>query len=586
MQSSYCPSPYRYTRRVTREVMVGQVGLGGSNPIRVQSMLTSDTRDTVACVKEALDLAAAGCEIIRLTAQTKVYAANLENIVRELRAAGCHVPLVADIHFKPDAAMEAAKWVEKIRINPGNFIDKKKFEVREYTDSEYDQELERLREEFTPLVLFCREHGRAMRIGSNHGSLSDRILNRFGDTPEGMVESAIEFARIARDLDYHSLVFSMKASNVKVMIAAYRLLIERLNALGADWNYPIHLGVTEAGGGEDGRIRSAVGIGSLLADGIGETLRVSLTEDAVCEIPVAYRLANPFQPGERQDDPPSAAPEPELCYDPLKFVKRQGGLAMCYGVRLGWEQPVRVVLPDRGFYLLRDEREAMGDMMPDLALGQLDAIEVDPRDDASLESLKELVEPAIVTVRNGLDMETVQAFRMLASKIEDRHLILLKDMLIPGCVSGEDVPLLAARNIGSLLCDGIGNAVLIQGESDPRLAAFLGFNILQATGTRLTRADYVSCPSCGRTLYDIQEATARIRKATEHLKGVKIAVMGCIVNGPGEMADADFGYVGGAPNKINLYVKHTPVQFNIPQEEAVARLVDLIKENGRWVDPK
>lgn len=586
MQSSYCPSPYRYTRRVTREVMVGQVGLGGSNPIRVQSMLTSDTRDTAACVKEALDLAAAGCEIIRLTAQTKVYAANLENIVRELRAAGCHVPLVADIHFKPDAAMEAAKWVEKIRINPGNFIDKKKFEVREYTDSEYDQELERLREEFTPLVLFCREHGRAMRIGSNHGSLSDRILNRFGDTPEGMVESAIEFARIARDLDYHSLVFSMKASNVKVMIAAYRLLIERLNALGADWNYPIHLGVTEAGGGEDGRIRSAVGIGSLLADGIGETLRVSLTEDAVCEIPVAYRLANPFQPGERQDDPPSAAPEPELCYDPLKFVKRQGGLAMCYGVRLGWEQPVRVVLPDRGFYLLRDEREAMGDMMPDLALGQLDAIEVDPRDDASLESLKELVEPAIVTVRNGLDMETVQAFRMLASKIEDRHLILLKDMLIPGCVSGEDVPLLAARNIGSLLCDGIGNAVLIQGESDPRLAAFLGFNILQATGTRLTRADYVSCPSCGRTLYDIQEATARIRKATEHLKGVKIAVMGCIVNGPGEMADADFGYVGGAPNKINLYVKHTPVQFNIPQEEAVARLVDLIKENGRWVDPK
>lgn len=586
MQSSYCPSPYRYTRRVTREVMVGQVGLGGSNPIRVQSMLTSDTRDTAACVKEALDLAAAGCEIIRLTAQTKVYAANLENIVRELRAAGCHVPLVADIHFKPDAAMEAAKWVEKIRINPGNFIDKKKFEVREYTDSEYDQELERLREEFTPLVLFCREHGRAMRIGSNHGSLSDRILNRFGDTPEGMVESAIEFARIARDLDYHSLVFSMKASNVKVMIAAYRLLIQRLNALGADWNYPIHLGVTEAGGGEDGRIRSAVGIGSLLADGIGDTLRVSLTEDAVCEIPVAYRLANPFQPGERQDDPPSAAPEPELCYDPVKFVKRQGGLAMCYGVRLGWEQPVRVVLPDRGFYLLRDEREAMGDMMPDLALGQLDAIEVDPRDDASLESLKELVEPAIVTVQNGLDMETVQAFRMLASKIEDRHLILLKDMLIPGCVSGEDVPLLAARNIGSLLCDGIGNAVLIQGESDPRLAAFLGFNILQATGTRLTRADYVSCPSCGRTLYDIQEATARIRKATEHLKGVKIAVMGCIVNGPGEMADADFGYVGGAPNKINLYVKHTPVQFNIPQEEAVARLVDLIKENGRWVDPK
>ena len=273
MQSSYCPSPYRYTRRVTREVMVGNVGVGGSNPIRIQSMLTSDTRDTDACVKEALELAEAGCEIIRLTAQTKAYAANLENIARELRAAGCHVPLVADIHFKPDAAMEAAKWVEKIRINPGNFVDKKKFEVREYSDAEYREELDRLREEFTPLVLFCREHGRAMRIGSNHGSLSDRILNRFGDTPEGMVESAIEFAQIARDLDYHSLVFSMKASNVKVMVAAYRLLVERMNALGPDWNYPIHLGVTEAGGGEDGRIKSAVGIGSLLT-GMKTTIKV------------------------------------------------------------------------------------------------------------------------------------------------------------------------------------------------------------------------------------------------------------------------------------------------------------------------
>lgn len=585
MQSSYCPSPYRYVRRMTREVMVGDVGVGGSNPIRIQSMLTSDTRDTAACVKEALELAEAGCEIIRLTAQTKVYAANLENIARELRAAGCHVPLVADIHFKPDAAMEAAKWVEKIRINPGNFIDKKKFEVREYSDSEYSEELERLREEFTPLVLFCREHGRAMRIGANHGSLSDRILNRFGDTPEGMVESAIEFAQIARDLDYHSLVFSMKASNVKVMIAAYRLLVERMNALGPDWNYPIHLGVTEAGGGEDGRIKSAVGIGSLLMDGIGDTLRVSLTEDAVKEVPVAYRLSQPFQPSERSDDPVSFS-EPKLSYDPLKFYKRQGGLAMCYGVRLGWEQPVRVVIPDAGFSALKAEQSAMGNMMPDLSLGQLDVIEVDPRCEAELAPLEELTEPAIVTVKNGLDMDPVYAFRLLASRIEDRHLILLKDTLMPGSVSAEDVPLVAARNIGSLLCDGIGDAVLILGESDPRLASFLGFNILQATGMRLTRADYVSCPSCGRTLYNIQEATARIRKATEHLKGVKIAVMGCIVNGPGEMADADFGYVGGAPNKINLYVKHTPVKFNIPQEEAVERLVELIKEYGRWSDPE
>lgn len=259
---------------------------------------------------------------------------------------------------------------------------------------------------------------------------------------------------------------------------------------------------------------------------------------------------------------------------------------MCYGVRLGWEQPVRVVVPDAGFYALQTERDAMGDMMPELAFGQLEAIEVDPRCGDELEPLKELAEPSVVTVKNGLDMEPVYAFRLLASRMEDRHLILLKDTLMPGSVSDEDVPLVAARNIGSLLSDGIGDAVLIQGESDPRLASFLGFNILQATGTRLTRADYVSCPSCGRTLYNIQEATARIRKATEHLKGVRIAVMGCIVNGPGEMADADFGYVGGAPNKINLYVKHTPVKFNIPQEEAVERLVDLIKEYGRWVNPK
>ena len=275
-----------------------------------------------------------------------------------------------------------------------------------------------------------------MRIGSNHGSLSDRILNRFGDTPEGMVESAIEFAQIARDLDYHSLVFSMKASNVKVMVAAYRLLVERMNALGPDWNYPIHLGVTEAGGGEDGRIKSAVGIGSLLTDGIGDTLRVSLTEDAVREVPVAYRLSNPFQPSERSDDPVSF-PEPELSYDPLKFSKRQGGLAMCYGVRLGWEQPVRVAVPDAGFYALQTEREAMGDMMPELSLGQLDAIEVDPRCDADLEPLKELAEPSIVTVKNGLAMEPVYAFRLLAARIEDRHLILLKDTLVPGSVSGK-----------------------------------------------------------------------------------------------------------------------------------------------------
>lgn len=585
MSISYCPSPYRYMRRQTREVMVGNVGIGGGNPIRIQSMLTSDTRDTASCVKEALELADAGCEIIRLTAQTKIYAANLENISRELRKAGCHVPLVADIHFKPDAAMEAAKWVEKIRINPGNFIDKKKFEVRDYTDSEYEEELGRVREEFSPLVLFCREHGRAMRIGSNHGSLSDRIMNRYGDSPEGMVQSALEFARIARDLDYHNLVFSMKSSNVKVMIEAYRLLVKRLNELGGDWNYPIHLGVTEAGGGEDGRIKSAAGIGALLSDGIGDTLRVSLTEDAVCEIPVARILAEPFQPGNKTDEAPLPFDEPPLRYDPYSFSKRSGGLFMSRGLRMGWEQPARVVLPETACKELEAERDAIGDFMPEISLEQLAPIAINPLNDEEIAALDNIMEIACVTVADDTPLSTIAAFRLLDARISDRHLILLKDTLTPGATTNEQALMTAASNIGSLLCDGVGDAVLIQGAYAPQEAAFLAYNILQATGTRLTRADYVSCPSCGRTLYNIQEATAKIKNATNHLKGVKIAVMGCIVNGPGEMADADFGYVGGAPGKINLYVKKEPIRFNIPQEEAVDSLVDLIKESGRWVDP-
>ncbi|MDD5350610.1 MAG: (E)-4-hydroxy-3-methylbut-2-enyl-diphosphate synthase [Chthoniobacteraceae bacterium] len=387
-----------FQRRATREVRVGNVGIGGTNPVRVQSMLTCDTMDTATCIRQTLDLAEAGCEIVRITAPTVKDAANLQHIAAGLRARGCGIPLVADIHFKPEAALEAAKWVEKIRINPGNYADSKKFKVVDYTDAEYAAELDRIRERFSPLVQFCKERGVAMRIGTNHGSLSDRIMNRYGDSPLGMVESALEFAQIARGLGYHALVFSMKASNVKVMIEAYRLLAARLDAQGPDWNYPLHLGVTEAGDGEDGRIKSAIGIGSLLCDGLGDTIRVSLTEESVREIPVAYA-------------------------------------------------------------------------------------------------------------------------------------------------------------------------------------------ILQAAGCRVTKPEYIMCPSCGRTLYDIQETASRIKAATGHLKGVKIAVMGCIVNGPGEMADADFGYVGGAPGKINLYVGKTPVKFNLPQAEAVDRLVDLIREHGKWVEP-
>lgn len=560
--------------------MVGNLGLGGNNPIRIQSMLTSDTLDTAGCVREALALAEAGCEIIRLTAQTKVYAANLENIARELRAAGCQVPLVADIHFKPDAAMEAAKWVEKIRVNPGNFIDKKKFVERDYTDAEYEEELDRVRAAFTPLVLFCKEHGRAMRLGANHGSLSDRILNRYGDTPEGMVESALEFARIARDLGYHQLVFSMKSSNVKVMIQAYRLLVRRLEEAGEDWNYPIHLGVTEAGEGEDARIKSATGIGSLLADGIGDTLRVSLTEDPVYEVAPGFELAAPYQPGALAAASPLSMEEPPAPFEPFSYRKRKADVITRGGVSLGWNEPVRVVLPQAACEAL--DPAVMKDLMPELSVEQLAAVEVDPRDAEAVAALAEA--PATpVTVADGVDMPLPQAFRLLAAVIPSRHPILLKDTLgLPETLSA---PMAGGVNIGSLLCDGIGNAVLVRLEPDPEKAARLAFNILQAAGVRLSKTEYVSCPSCGRTHYNIQEAAARIRAATGHLKGVKIAIMGCIVNGPGEMSDADFGYVGGAPNKINLYVGHTPVEMNIPQEEAVEHLVNLIKAHGRWVDP-
>ncbi len=574
----HCPDLFRYNRRLTREVQVGNLGLGGGNPIRIQSMLTAATLDTAACVKEALALAEAGCEIIRLTAQTKVHAANLEHVARELRAAGCNVPLVADIHFKPDAAMEAAKWVEKIRVNPGNFIDKKKFVERDYTDLEYEEELERVRTAFTPLVLFCKEHGRAMRLGANHGSLSDRILNRYGDTPEGMVESALEFARVARDLNYHQLVFSMKSSNVKVMIQAYRLLVKRLAEEGADWNYPIHLGVTEAGEGEDARIKSATGIGSLLADGIGDTLRVSLTEDPVYEVGPGFELAAPYQPD--VEHPSAEIPAAEPSFDPFCYSKRKADLITVNGVSLGWNEPVRVVLPQAACESLNPAE--MKDFMPELAYESCGVVEVDPGNAAEVAALADA--PAtLVTVKDGVQMPVPQAFRLLAALVPARHSILLKDTL--GGDEALSASMAGGLNIGSLLCDGIGNAVLIRREADPAKAAYLGFNVLQAAGVRLSKTEYVSCPSCGRTLYNIQEASARIRKATGHLKGVKIAIMGCIVNGPGEMSDADFGYVGGAPNKINLYVGHNPVEFNIPQEEAVERLIELIRSHGRWVDP-
>jgi (E)-4-hydroxy-3-methylbut-2-enyl-diphosphate synthase len=581
---SYCPDLFHYQRRQTRVVRVGKVEIGGDNPIRIQSMLTSDTRDTEACVKEALELAAAGCEIVRITAQTRVFAANLENIRAGLRAAGCDVPLVADIHFKPDAAMEAAKWVDKVRINPGNFVDKKKFELREYTDDQYAEELERIEEDFIPLVKLCQERGVAMRIGTNHGSLSDRIMNRYGDTPRGMVESALEFARIARRLDYHNFLFSMKASNPKVMVEAYRLLVASLNEQGPDWNYPIHLGVTEAGDGEDGRIKSAIGIGSLLSDGIGDTIRVSLTEDSVYEIPVAQALVKTSVPqdGNSRISPPENAP-----YDPFHYNRRVSAKLEIQGLGVGGGETVRVFVPQAKWDAVAHKLKELGEYQPEIVLETSGVVSVDPRDDEALATLNAADAIRLVTVANGLDLPVVAAFRLLAAKLDARHPILLKDTLTSATESADFQPVMlkAATNIGSLLCDGIGDAVLVQGETVPGQTLRLSYNILQAAGTRIFKTDYVACPSCGRTLFNLQTTTQRIREATGHLKGVRIAVMGCIVNGPGEMADADFGYVGGAPGKINLYVGKTAVEFNIPENNAVTKLMDLIKSHGKWVDP-
>jgi (E)-4-hydroxy-3-methylbut-2-enyl-diphosphate synthase len=588
MTRRYSPSPLGLTRRSARAVAIGPVPLGGDHPVRVQSMLTSDTRETDDCVKETMDLVAAGCEIVRVTAQTRQIAANLEHIVAGVRAQGSDVPLVADIHFKPDAAMEAVKWVEKVRVNPGNYADKKKFQVREYTDEQYAEELARIEEEFGPLVEEAKTRGAAMRIGTNHGSLSDRIMNRFGDTPLGMVESALEFARIARDRGYHDFVFSMKASNPKVMIEAYRLLVARLAELGDDWNYPIHLGVTEAGDGEDGRIKSAIGIGSLLSDGIGDTIRVSLTEDAVYEIPVARALVDLVTSQRAKFSEPIADLSwDEVTWHPFEYRRRASAKMEIQGIALGSDETVRVFTSQRKWNALAHKLDKLGDYQPEIIIETSGVLALDPRDEAAIAALNLSETPQLITVADGLDLPVIPAFRLLAAKADPQHPILLKDTLFPATEEGADfLPTLltAAMNLGSLLCDGIGDAVIVQGEEAPGQSLRLSYNILQAAGTRIFKTDYVACPSCGRTLFNLQSTTQKIREATGHLKGVRIAVMGCIVNGPGEMADADFGYVGGAPGKINLYVGKEPVKFNIPEGEAVERLVDLIKEHGRWIN--
>ncbi len=576
----YCANPFVYQRRATREVKVGNVGIGGENPIRVQSMITCDTMDTEMSIQQTMELATVGCEIVRITAPTVKDSCNLEHVVKGLRERGCDVPIVADIHFKPEAALEAAKWVDKVRINPGNYADSKKFVIREYTDEQYAAELQRIRERFSPLVELCKTRGIAMRIGTNHGSLSDRILNRYGDTPRGMVD------------DYHDFVFSMKASNPKVMIEAYRLLVARLNELGPDWNYPIHLGVTEAGEGEDARIKSAIGIGSLLADGIGDTIRVSLTEDSPHEIPVAKALVEMVQKKTLNAQCPT--PNVQLPFDPFSYQRRASETIAVAGIgdsgeriQLGGEELIRVVVRHATYDKIAHKIDKMGDYKPEIIFENAGIEEIDPRDEKAIERLNKNTAPQFVTVRDDVDLAVIAAFRLLAAQLHPRHPILLKDEL--GRKKAErdflHTLLIASINIGSLLCDGIGDAILVQGEEAPGQALRLSYNILQAAGSRIFKTDYVACPSCGRTLFNLQTTTAKIKAATSHLKGVKIAIMGCIVNGPGEMADADFGYVGGAPGKVNLYVGKTAVKFNIPEAQAVDRLQDLIRERGKWVEP-
>jgi len=669
LQLPYVPNIFSHCRRPTRTVMVGKVGVGGNNPIRVQSMTTTITKDIAATVAQTERLVAAGCEIVRITTPTPADARCLGPIKQQLAARGIDVPIVADIHFNPAAALAAADFAEKVRVNPGNYADSRKFAIREYSDGEYLAELARVEERFTPLVLKCKERGIAMRIGTNHGSLSDRIMNRFGDTPAGMVESALEFVRICEKHDYRDIILSMKASNPKVMVAAYRLLAARMAELGMD--YPFHLGVTEAGNAEDGRIKSSIGIGSLLEDGIGDTIRVSLTEEPEEEVPVAFAIAARYRGRDRPSSALDRAPNREWSapWDFYHFERRASRPAVLGDTALGGSNPVAVLAtidgplskartatarilrwaspagrgrpkPDAAMVNVNgpDDLEALRalwarlrkwpqarlslvatgddqvlllDSLPYVAgllwcardgngaglLGQavcdadkLLVLETEIEGGLSevpmQNALELLVEAAsdqkgdVVLSLVAPEAERIHAYRMLGC-MAARHRLDAPILLRASAPSDPLVP--TAITVGSLLCDGLGDALMIDGLPD---STDLAFNILQAAGTRLSKTDYVACPSCGRTLFDLQETTERIKRRTSHLVGVRLAIMGCIVNGPGEMADADFGYVGGAPGQVNLYVGKECVRRGVAADEADDRLVDLIKAHGKWHEPE
>ncbi|MBT5273308.1 MAG: (E)-4-hydroxy-3-methylbut-2-enyl-diphosphate synthase [Flavobacteriales bacterium] len=635
----YCNSLANYSRFKTREVKVGNIGIGGSNPIRIQSMTTTDTMDTIATMEESIRMIDAGCELVRITAPSKKEALNLKNIKEELAKRGYNTPIIADIHYTPNAAEIAATIIEKVRVNPGNYADKKKFENIEYTDATYNAEIDRIREKFTPLVRICKEQGTAMRIGTNHGSLSDRILSRYGDTPKGMVESAMEFLRICRDEDYHEIILSMKASNTRVMVQAYRMLVAEMIEEGM--NYPLHLGVTEAGEGEDGRIKSAVGIGTLLADGIGDTIRVSLTEAPEFEMPVAQQLLSHFKEVEGHEKIEEITENPLHSFD---YVKRETTDVLNIG-----ESNVPVIMADfclkekitpasffaLGYnYSVPLDKWHLTDMAADYVfVGNHDVNFEVPGTLGVIYNYKKWKEHKkgypFLTINDYLDEEDISqklniVYICLSDLSEELFIKLktdttavlmidtynenglaeqrklftelmnngIKTPVIIGRayadLSQEQLQLSAATDMGALLLDGLGDGIFIAAENCGSYQSVnsLAFGILQASRTRISKTEYISCPSCGRTLFDLQETTAKIRKETSHLKGLKIGIMGCIVNGPGEMADADYGYVGTGKGKITLYKEQTVVEKNISEEKAVTALIDLIKEHGDWVERK
>ena len=635
---TYCENLLIRKRFPTKEISIGSLKLGGEQPIRVQSMTTIDTMDTEGSVNQSIRLIEAGCELIRITAPSKNEAENLGVIKKILNDKNYTTPLVADIHFTPNAAEIAARLIEKVRINPGNYADKKKFEEIEYTDATYHAELERIESKFTPLIKICKENGTAMRIGTNHGSLSDRILSRFGDTPEGMVESAMEFIRICRKNDYHEFVISMKASNTLVMVQAYRLLVAQMKAEGM--NYPLHLGVTEAGDGEDGRIKSAVGIGTLLEDGLGDTIRVSLTEEPEFEIPVAKKLIEKYLNHSNEFDLSGIQLE-ELTYSPFEYSKRKsienehvGGhhvpvviadlskktdlkpanlfaFGYNYSVSLdkynftdqavdfayignqnpSFELPGSLkIIAD--FENWKKNYSSSNNVYPIIDFDQLNSMNDSDKtffvrtkaEEKNLEILKKHSK-AIIVLETEYSNKTqlFRNFRINLSKLDLNNPVILH--IEKNESDSEMFQLAISAEFGASLIDGFGDGIWITSNQADSFINSTAFGILQATRTRISKTEYISCPSCGRTLFDLQETTQKIRERTSHLKGIKIGIMGCIVNGPGEMADADYGYVGTGPGKINLYKEKNVMQKNVSENEAVDALINLIKENGDWIEP-